>query len=217
MENKGKQYPTLLDRAIEFAVQQHAGQYRNNGTTPYIMHPLDGLKRLIDKGVEKERLLAGFTCHDVVEDTGCTYDQLAAELGTDVANLVMEVTKMGIDDQTIGEKLAFIKAARHKSLDALLLKIQDRFCNFKDYQKAKRLWYPGYYALQAYTFYDLFLENKEKIVAEHGQRVFDAFLTDLNEMDQVVFTQYGVHLHENDKHELMDSLLLKRDKGIFGK
>jgi hypothetical protein len=217
MKNKAPQYPTLLDRAIEFAVQQHAGQYRNDGVTPFIMHPFDGIKGLLNKGVEKQLLLAGFACHDVIEDTGCTYEELVEALGVEVADLVMEVTKMGIDDQGIVEKMAFIKGITHKSTDALLLKIQDRFCNYTDYLSANRRWYPGYYAMQAYPYYEELRKRKEPIVEEFGHNTYKAFLDCLVAMSNAVRTQYGIGYGDVEKYDELDKLLLSRDKGIYGR
>jgi hypothetical protein len=217
MKNKAPQYPTLLDRAIEFAVLQHAGQYRNNGTTPYIMHPMDGLKGLLKKGVSKEVLLAGFACHDVIEDTGCTYEELVAAVGKEVADLVMEVTKMGIDDQGIVEKMAFIKGIVGKSTDALLLKIQDRFCNYTDYLSANRRWYPGYYAMQAYPYYEELRKRRDQIIEEFGHNTYKEFLDCLVSMSQAVRHQYGIGYGDVDKYDELDRLLLARDKGIYGK
>lgn len=62
-----------LDRAIQIAVQAHAGQTRKDGT-PYILHPIRVMLRQTDP---KAMIVA--VLHDVVEDTGVTFEDLERE------------------------------------------------------------------------------------------------------------------------------------------
>ena len=54
---------SMLDRAIEIAVQAHSGQL-DKGGAPYILHPLRVMLRM---ATEEERIVA--VLHDVVEDS----------------------------------------------------------------------------------------------------------------------------------------------------
>ncbi len=64
---------SLLERAIEIAVQAHKGQRDRNGD-PYVLHPL----RLMLRGrTAEEKIVA--VLHDVVEDSEWTLEQLRAE------------------------------------------------------------------------------------------------------------------------------------------
>ena len=62
-----------LERALQIAVAAHAGQQDKNGA-PYIFHPIRVMMRCT---VPNARIVA--LLHDVVEDTGVTMEQLAAE------------------------------------------------------------------------------------------------------------------------------------------
>lgn len=62
-----------LERAIEIAVNAHKGQTDKYGA-PYIGHVL----RVMNMGITEEEKICG-ALHDVVEDTGWTFEQLAAE------------------------------------------------------------------------------------------------------------------------------------------
>ena len=65
----------LLERALAFALNAHAGQLEKNGH-PYIMHPL---RLMLSMDTDEEQLAA--LLHDVVEDgDGVTFDDLS-ELG----------------------------------------------------------------------------------------------------------------------------------------
>jgi len=63
----------LLETAIAIAVGAHHGQKDRNGA-PYILHPLRVMAR-VDTDAEKTVAIL----HDVVEDTGWTFEQLAKE------------------------------------------------------------------------------------------------------------------------------------------
>ena len=63
---------SLLDRALQLAVQAHAGQVDKAGA-PYILHPLRVMLRLHS---EDERVVA--VLHDVLEDSPVTLAELQA-------------------------------------------------------------------------------------------------------------------------------------------
>jgi (p)ppGpp synthase/HD superfamily hydrolase len=65
--------PADLERALQIAVQAHAGQKDKNGAA-YIFHPLRVMMRCTSERAKMAALL-----HDVVEDTDWTFEQLAQE------------------------------------------------------------------------------------------------------------------------------------------
>jgi (p)ppGpp synthase/HD superfamily hydrolase len=62
-----------LERALQIAVQAHAGQKDKNGAA-YIFHPLRVMARCTSPDAKIVALL-----HDVVEDTDWTFERLEAE------------------------------------------------------------------------------------------------------------------------------------------
>ncbi|MES2708159.1 MAG: GTP pyrophosphokinase [Verrucomicrobiota bacterium] len=62
-----------LERALQIAVQAHAGQKDKAGAA-YIFHPIRVMARCTAPGARIAALL-----HDVVEDTDITFEQLEAE------------------------------------------------------------------------------------------------------------------------------------------
>lgn len=60
----------MLERAIQIAVDAHAGQKDKSGK-PYVLHPLRVMLRM---ETEQEMIVA--VLHDVVEDTECTLGEL---------------------------------------------------------------------------------------------------------------------------------------------
>jgi len=70
-----------LDKAFDIAFAGHMGQIRKSGD-PYIIHPVEGV-------------IAGLL-HDTIEDTRMTYDEIAVQMGKEIADLVEGVTKLSM-------------------------------------------------------------------------------------------------------------------------
>ena len=62
---------SLLESALKIAVEAHVGQKDRYGK-PYILHPLRVMSRM---DTAEEKIVA--ILHDVIEDTSCTFEQLA--------------------------------------------------------------------------------------------------------------------------------------------
>lgn len=76
-----------LNRAIVYAVEHHAGQFRKGSALPYIFHPLEVLQLLQAMNADTNLLMAG-VLHDTVEDTDATPEEIRELFGEDVAALV---------------------------------------------------------------------------------------------------------------------------------
>lgn len=83
-----------IDSAIAFAATAHAGQVRKWSRVPYIVHPLDVMKILLETAKDDvtEEMMIAAVLHDVVEDTIVTLPQIERRFGEEVANLVEELT-----------------------------------------------------------------------------------------------------------------------------
>lgn len=86
----------LVVKAIKFATDAHeaVNQVRKYTQEPYIVHPLEVLDILLEfaSGEVSVEMLAAAACHDVVEDTQVTLDEIEAEFGATVAQLVSDLT-----------------------------------------------------------------------------------------------------------------------------
>ncbi len=75
-------------QAIDFAIDKHRNQTRKGKTVPYIVHPLDVMNILLkEEGLPEELIIAG-VCHDLVEDTDTSLDEIKELFGEEVAKLV---------------------------------------------------------------------------------------------------------------------------------
>lgn len=121
-----------LAKAIVFAAQCHAGQYRKDGKTPYINHPLEVMNLVVSnvENASTEMLIAA-VLHDVVEDTNVTSAEIKHMFGAQVAQIVAEVT----DDKTLSkEERKRIQLAEVHTLsdEGKLLRLCDKICNVYD-------------------------------------------------------------------------------------
>ena len=86
-------------RALDFAARRHVGQKRKGEAgEPYVNHLAEVALLLAEAtdGRDPNLVIAGLL-HDSIEDQEVKYDELAAEFGKDVADLVVEVT----DDKSL--------------------------------------------------------------------------------------------------------------------
>ena len=92
VENDPAKANELLDKAIHFATDRHAGGVRKGTNRPYIGHPLEVMNILNRMEADNNLMIAGLL-HDTVEDTETTYMDIKDVFGMDVAALVAAHTK----------------------------------------------------------------------------------------------------------------------------
>lgn len=79
----------LVSLAEQLATKAHDGQFRRDGKTPYIGHPLSVASRVASDDAKAVAWL-----HDVIEDTQCDYNELLqAGIPEHVANAVQILSK----------------------------------------------------------------------------------------------------------------------------
>ena len=120
--------------AYEFARAAHEQQRRVTGE-PYIIHPLATAEILTELEVDADTLIAALL-HDTIEDTGISYEELAARFGEDVASLVDGVTKLGripysSKEEIQAENFRKMFLAMAKDIRVVLIKLADRLHNMR--------------------------------------------------------------------------------------
>ena len=132
---------TGLTSAFEFAARKHYKQRRKGGKDiPYINHPIEVVNLLANTIVEPDLvLLTAAALHDTIEDTDATKEEIKQQFGSDVSNLVQEVT----DDMSLSKKerrAQQIVHANYLSDRAKQLKIADKTCNVLDILTTRIEW-----------------------------------------------------------------------------
>jgi (p)ppGpp synthase/HD superfamily hydrolase len=84
-------YP-VLGEVMEYMRKAHGEQERMNGT-PYYLHPIAVTEILFSHGVRDIYALKAALCHDLLEDTSVTFDELRTMIGESAAAIVKILTK----------------------------------------------------------------------------------------------------------------------------
>ena len=124
----------LIRRAFEFAAQAHSGQTRRSGEA-FIHHPW-GVAQVCAQLHLDEQTIASALLHDVVEDTEVALDEVRAEFGADIAQLVEGVTKLtriqfSSREQAEAENYRKMIVAMAKDVRVILIKLADRLHNMR--------------------------------------------------------------------------------------
>ncbi len=121
-------------RAYHFSAAAHSGQFRKSGEA-YICHPVSVAISLASMHMDMHGVMAAIL-HDVIEDTPVSKQELAAEFGQEVAELVDGVTKLSkIDSRSRAEAQAenvrkmFLAMAQ--DLRVIVVKLADRLHNMQ--------------------------------------------------------------------------------------
>lgn len=120
----------LLRKAFLVADKAHEGQFRKSGEE-YITHPVAVSEILAELGLNTTTVVASLL-HDTVEDTPYSLEQLRADFGDEIANLVDGVTKL--DKLTYGptaeaETVRKMVIAMSRDIRVLVIKLADRLHN----------------------------------------------------------------------------------------
>ena len=123
-----------VKRAYYFAEQAHYGQVRRSGE-PYVTHPLAVSGILADMHMDHESLMAALL-HDTIEDTGVTKEDIDAQFGHEVAELVDGVSKLThIEFDSVelkqAENFQKMALAMAKDIRVILVKLADRLHNMR--------------------------------------------------------------------------------------
>lgn len=123
-----------IEQAYLFAKSLHDGQYRIS-EEPYIIHPCEVAKILIDLKADTNTVMAAFL-HDILEDTDTKPEEIETNFSTDVLNLVQGVTKLGklqfkSTEERQAENFRKMFIAMANDIRIIFLKLADRLHNMR--------------------------------------------------------------------------------------
>lgn len=123
-----------LEKACAYAFHAHDGQTRKSGE-PYITHPIAVTTELAKWRMDIQTLSAGLM-HDVLEDTGIEKEQMAAEFGDTIAEMVdglSKLEKLEYNNQAEHQAESFRKLilAMTKDVRVIIVKLSDRLHNMR--------------------------------------------------------------------------------------
>lgn len=98
---------------------------------PYWVHPEGVAKIIMEHGGSDIEIKAGMA-HDLLEDTGCTFEDLREKFGDQVASIVKEVTNNKEEIEKLGKERYISEELVRLSPEALTVKLSDMLYNMKD-------------------------------------------------------------------------------------
>jgi len=124
---------TMVELAYEVAEKAHKGQQRMSGEE-YIQHPLETAYKLATMDIDIPTVIAGIL-HDVPEETYITLDDIKKDFGSEIANLVAGITKLGKIKyrgmERYAENLRKMFVAIAQDVRVVFIKFADRIHNLK--------------------------------------------------------------------------------------
>lgn len=145
-----------IDRAVALTMKAHANQLRKSGE-PYCIHPLEVAKMLAELEMDEASIIAGLL-HDAAEDTDYGLDKITADFGTEVAELVDGVTKLGkipytSKEEQQAENMRKMFLSMAKDLRVIVIKLCDRLHNMRtlEYQSPEKQKYKATETLEIYA------------------------------------------------------------------
>src|SRR3954463_16455947 len=124
----------LLARAYRFSEKAHEGQKRLSGDK-YVSRCVEVAKILVDLQLDSTTVASGLI-HDVVEDTAVTVDDIEAEFGKEIAEIVDGLTKIGhlplnSSQERQVENYRKLLLSIAKDARVILIKLADRLHNMR--------------------------------------------------------------------------------------
>jgi len=121
-------------RAFLLSAEAHEGQFRRSGE-PYVCHPVAVAGILASMRMDPQTLIAALL-HDVIEDTGFPKEQLVADFGEQVGDLVDGVSKlrnMDFASRAEAQAASFHKMimAMIRDIRVIIVKLADRLHNMR--------------------------------------------------------------------------------------
>ena len=124
----------LIRRAFDYAEHAHRGQARRSGEE-FIHHPW-GVAQICAQLHLDEQTIAAALLHDVIEDTDADLEEVRAEFGNEIAQLVEGVTKLTrisfqSREQAEAENYRKMIVAMAQDVRVILIKLADRMHNMR--------------------------------------------------------------------------------------
>lgn len=134
MTNHQSLFSPLVERAMRVAARCHRQQTRKASDLPYLTHPASVALLLAKAGITDDEILAAALLHDVVEDTDCSLETLAAEFPPKVIEFVAALSERKRDDS--GQKRSWqdrktehLEHIRAASWEARAIALADKLHN----------------------------------------------------------------------------------------
>ena len=151
-------------KALRYAAEAHHGQTVPGSDLPYLVHVTMVAMEVIaalahEDGLDGDLAVQCALLHDVIEDTGISYEKLAAEFGTDVAEGVLALSKSSLLKSKPEKMADSLERIKQQPKEIWMVKLADRITNLQPPPKG---WYKIDGKVEAYR------KEAEKILSRLG-------------------------------------------------
>jgi (p)ppGpp synthase/HD superfamily hydrolase len=132
----------LVKRALDWATYWHRDQkrkYPGDAAVPYASH-VAGVAAILSRHAFGDEVVAAGALHDVLEDCGVTYAELAQRFGDRVADLVRHVSEEDKSASWEERKARYLEHFAKKPWDAQAITLADKIDNFESIVVCARDW-----------------------------------------------------------------------------
>lgn len=119
----------IIQSAVELAYKYHSPNTRKVSHDPEFVHPVIVAMILAKNGFSEETIAAGF-CHDLLEDTKCSKDEIRKVCGVKVLGIVNAVTNEKLSDWK-EKKRRYIESVRNGPVEAKAVCCADKIHNLQ--------------------------------------------------------------------------------------
>lgn len=163
----------MIDKAIDFAVKAHEGQFRKGTKRPYIVHPIE-VGDIVSTMTQDEEIISAAILHDTIEDCeGVTEELLKKEFGERVSRFVARES----EDKSktwMERKSATIKKLAQESREIQMIGLADKLSNMRDIDRD--------YPMCGEKLWDRFRMKDKKIIGWYYKGVRDALREDFEDV-----------------------------------
>jgi (p)ppGpp synthase/HD superfamily hydrolase len=139
-------YSECYEAALALAARAHRDQVRKVGGAPYLVHLVHVSVILLRYDFSEDVAIAGLL-HDAIEDQEVPLDDIEAQFGLAVAEMVAALTEWkkedGVERPWEVRKQELLEQIRQASLDAVAVKAADALHNIRSIAAALRLQGPA--------------------------------------------------------------------------
>lgn len=166
-----------LEKVTKWTIDRHSRQTRkseiNGNILPYFFHPIQVANLIFKFGAGTDDNMMAALCHDILEDTETTEQELLDVTNQNVVNIVKELTWIPLIDppQSCGTKEQYMLSFENASIEALIIKIADRLCNVADF----KLISPEYaekYFLKANPLFEFFEKRQTEVCKTYNLHTY---------------------------------------------
>lgn len=165
-----------VEKVTKWIIDRHSKETRkseiNGNILPYFFHPIQVANLVFKFGAGTDDNMMASSCHDILENTETTEQELLDITNQNVVNIVKELTWITlIDPRSSVTKEQYMLSFETASIDALIIKIADRLCNVADF-KLTDPEYAETYFLKASPLFEFFEKRQTEVCKTYNLHTF---------------------------------------------